>query len=52
MPRKRRRASWALRLVLIVLVGVALWLAWEAVNWPDVGRLARERPASTAFIDD
>ena len=52
MPRSRRRASWALRLFLVLLVGAALWLAWEAVTWPDVGRLARERPSSTAFIDD
>src|SRR5262245_1693325 len=52
MPRSRRRASWALRLLLIVLAAAALWLAWESITWPDVGRLARERPASTAFIDD
>jgi monofunctional glycosyltransferase len=52
MPRSRRRVSWAFRLFLVLLIGAALWLAWEAVTWPDVGRLARERPASTAFIDD
>ena len=52
MPRSRRRVSWAFRLFLILLIGAALWLAWEAVTWPNVGRLARERPSSTAFIDD
>jgi monofunctional biosynthetic peptidoglycan transglycosylase len=35
-------------LALAVLAGVALWQWW---TWPNVARLARERPASTAFID-
>jgi monofunctional biosynthetic peptidoglycan transglycosylase len=50
--RSRRRASWALRLLLVILLGGGLWLAWEAATWPDVGRLARQRPGTTAFIDE
>jgi monofunctional biosynthetic peptidoglycan transglycosylase len=52
MRRARPRARWALRLLVAALLGGALWTAWEVLTWPDVGRLARQRPSSTAFIDD
>ncbi len=28
------------------------WAGWEYWTWPDVARLARERPATTAFIEE
>jgi monofunctional biosynthetic peptidoglycan transglycosylase len=52
MRRSRPRARWAPRLLLAALAVAATWAAWQAVTWPDVARLARHRPASTAFIDD
>lgn len=45
-PRKGR---WR-RIFLILLGAFVLYLAWEAVTWPDVAALAEERPKSTAFI--
>jgi monofunctional biosynthetic peptidoglycan transglycosylase len=51
MPRRRprrRRLRTALALVVVALV---VWLAWEAWSWPDVGRLARRPPTTTAFIE-
>ena len=52
MPRSRPRRRWGLRLLLLLLAIAVGWLAWEALTWPDVARLARDRPVSTAFIDD
>ena len=52
MARSRPRSRWAFRLLLAVLAAIALWGAWEAVTWPDVARLAREQPKTTAFIDE
>ena len=52
MARPRPRARWAFRLLLLVLAVFALWALWEAVTWPDVARLARDRPRTTAFIED
>jgi monofunctional biosynthetic peptidoglycan transglycosylase len=34
-----------------LLLAAALWGAWEVATWPDVARLTRERPATTAFIE-
>src|SRR5262245_17975884 len=48
MPRARRRPRWARRALLSVLLIGAGWAAW---TWPDVARLARQRPATTAFIE-
>ncbi|HEX7182187.1 MAG TPA: monofunctional biosynthetic peptidoglycan transglycosylase [Thermoanaerobaculia bacterium] len=46
-PRPRR-----LRRILLVLLGLfVLYLAWEAVTWPDVSALADQKPRSTAFIE-
>jgi monofunctional glycosyltransferase len=52
MARSRPRSRWAFRLLLAVLAAIALWAAWEAVTWPDVARLARGEPKTTAFIDE
>jgi hypothetical protein len=52
MARSRPRSRWAFRLLLAVLAAIALWAAWEAVTWPNVARLAREQPKTTAFIDE
>ena len=46
-PRKGR-----VRLLILALLGlVGLWLAWEALTWPDVAALAKEDPETTAFIE-
>jgi monofunctional glycosyltransferase len=46
-PRKGR-----VRLLIFVLLGLlAAWLAWEALTWPDVAGLAKNRPTTTAFIE-
>jgi monofunctional biosynthetic peptidoglycan transglycosylase len=53
MPaRGKPRARWARRLLALLLLALCLWAAWEAITWPDVRRLARERPATTAFVED
>jgi monofunctional biosynthetic peptidoglycan transglycosylase len=39
------------RLFLALLVLLAAWLGWEAINWPDVPALAHGRPKTTAFIE-
>jgi monofunctional biosynthetic peptidoglycan transglycosylase len=47
IPRRSR-----LRRILLVLFGLlALYLAWEALAWPDVAALADEPPETTAFIE-
>ena len=46
-PRRSR-----LRRILLVLLGLfVLYLAWEAVTWPDVAALEDEPPETTAFIE-
>ena len=47
----RRRRGWAGRLAALVLLAAAIWIGVEIWTWPDVGRLATERPATTAFIE-
>jgi monofunctional biosynthetic peptidoglycan transglycosylase len=47
----RRRRGWAGRLATFVLLAGALWIGVEIWTWPAVGRLATERPATTAFIE-
>jgi monofunctional biosynthetic peptidoglycan transglycosylase len=47
----RRRRGWAVRLAALALLGVLVWLGVEIWTWPAVGRLATERPATTAFIE-
>jgi monofunctional glycosyltransferase len=46
-PRRSRR-----RTILYVLLALFfLYLVWEAITWPDVAALAKERPETTAFIE-
>ncbi|HYU31525.1 MAG TPA: monofunctional biosynthetic peptidoglycan transglycosylase [Thermoanaerobaculia bacterium] len=45
-PRKRR---WS-RVVLILLGLFVVYLAWEAITWPDVASLTNKHPKTTAFI--
>jgi monofunctional biosynthetic peptidoglycan transglycosylase len=47
----RRRRGWAGRLTALVLVAAGIWIGVEIWSWPRVGRLATERPATTAFIE-
>jgi monofunctional biosynthetic peptidoglycan transglycosylase len=51
-PRSKSRARWGRRLLAAVLLAGAAVVGWEIVTWPEVDRLRRERPTSTAFIDD
>jgi monofunctional biosynthetic peptidoglycan transglycosylase len=39
------------RIFLILVVAVLLWGAYEVVTFPDVEKLAKERPATTAFME-
>ncbi len=48
----RSPARLTRRRVLVALLGLlVVWLAWEALTWPDVAALADEPPATTAFIE-
>jgi monofunctional glycosyltransferase len=47
----RRRRGWAGRLAALVLLAAAVWIGIEIWRWPAVGRLATERPTTTAFIE-
>lgn len=39
-------------IALLVLVGaLALWIGYEALSWPDVGKLARSNPKTTRYIE-
>ena len=44
-PRRRRGCVWLLAVLALAYV------AWEALNWPDVSWVAAHDPASSAFID-
>jgi monofunctional biosynthetic peptidoglycan transglycosylase len=46
-PRRSRRR----RLLLAILLLLLGWIAWEAVNWPDVAALDHSHPRTTAFIE-
>jgi monofunctional biosynthetic peptidoglycan transglycosylase len=39
------------RLFLILLAALFLWLLWEWITFPDVAKLAREAPKTTAFME-
>lgn len=39
------------RILLAVLILILAWLAWEVITFPDVARLATERPTTTAFME-
>ena len=52
MTARRHRARWRWRaLAWIGLLGLALWIGYEAWTWPDVAALARRNPATTAFME-
>lgn len=44
MPQMRR-------VLLVGLIVLALWIAFEVIRFPDVTKLAKERPATTAFME-
>jgi monofunctional biosynthetic peptidoglycan transglycosylase len=51
LPRESNRRR-TLRLALLAALGLSLvYLAWEALTWPDVSALATRRPVTTAFIE-
>jgi monofunctional biosynthetic peptidoglycan transglycosylase len=50
-PRKRRLGRGCLIALLTPLALVVLFAAYEAITWPRVGRLARENPKTTSFIE-
>jgi len=39
------------RIALFVLLGLLGWLAWEWITFPDVAKLVKERPTTTAFME-
>jgi monofunctional biosynthetic peptidoglycan transglycosylase len=39
------------RIVLILFLALAAWLLWEWITFPDVAKLADERPETTAFME-
>ncbi|HEV3485664.1 MAG TPA: transglycosylase domain-containing protein, partial [Vicinamibacterales bacterium] len=41
----------AKKILLIVAAVVALWLIYEVVTFPDVAKLAKEPPETTAFME-
>ena len=51
MPRRRRPRRWLRRIIVVLLLFVAIVVAWEALTWPDVAALARKNPPTTAFIE-
>lgn len=50
--RIKPRARGGLRVLALVLLALLGWAGWEYWTWPDVARLARERPPTTAFIEE
>src|SRR5688572_30437628 len=39
------------RILGLVLIVFVAWLAWELITFPDVAALAKERPKTTAFME-
>ena len=39
------------RIVLVLLALVAVWLAYEVITFPDTAALAKEKPETTAFME-
>jgi monofunctional biosynthetic peptidoglycan transglycosylase len=39
------------RVLWVVLIVLVAWLAWELIAFPDVAVLAKERPKTTAFME-
>ena len=51
MPGRRRKRRWLRGALLLLLVLLAIGVAWEVWTWPDVAALARRNPPTTAFIE-
>jgi monofunctional biosynthetic peptidoglycan transglycosylase len=49
--RRGPRLGWPGRLAAAVVLAGAVWIGAEIWTWPTVKRLAVERPATTAFIE-
>ena len=47
---KRPKRRWIPRIVGVVIIAVAAWLAYEVWTWPHVSALARRAPSTTAFM--
>ncbi len=47
---KRRQRRWIPRIIGVVVIAVAGWLAYEVWTWPDVSALTRRAPGTTAFM--
>jgi monofunctional biosynthetic peptidoglycan transglycosylase len=39
------------RILLILVIALVAWVAFEWITFPDVAKLAKERPATTAFME-
>jgi monofunctional biosynthetic peptidoglycan transglycosylase len=39
------------KILLVILLLLLAWVAWEWITFPDVGTLAKENPKSTAFME-
>ena len=39
------------RILLVVVLALLAWLAWEWIRFPNVAKLADERPKTTAFME-
>jgi monofunctional biosynthetic peptidoglycan transglycosylase len=47
----RTRRRWTARLAAWVMLAAGVWIGVEIWSWPSIGRLATERPTTTAFIE-
>ena len=50
-PDRRYPSRVLKRIALAILVILGIWLAWEVITFPDVAVLAKERPKTTAFME-
>lgn len=39
------------RILLLLLAAILAWVVWEVITFPDVAKLATERPKTTAFME-
>ena len=51
MAQRSRLGRLRRQLLLLSVLALGAWLAWETVTWPDVKALATRAPATTAFIE-
>lgn len=50
-PTRRPFKRTLVRIVVGLLAAMAGWLVWEWIRFPDIQRLATERPSTTAFME-